>query len=138
MRLVSLMCPQCGAQLQIDVDRSQAFCQYCGAKLLLDDESTTININQRIIDEARLKEAEVRLKELEYQHEISHAYTKEKRSWRTMLLVYVALLAVGFLLGSTRMFGYVLLFGGIALMVLKPKAGMRWNGRRSDLQRAGE
>ena len=68
MKLISMICPHCGAQLSIDMDRRQAFCQYCGTKLLLDDENS-ININNRIVDEARLKEAEVRLKELEYQHE---------------------------------------------------------------------
>ena len=68
MKLFSMICPHCGAQLSIDLDRRQAFCQYCGNTLLVDDENT-ININNRIVDEARLKEAEVRLKELEYQHE---------------------------------------------------------------------
>ena len=65
--MINLTCTNCGAELQIDAERKQAFCTYCGTKLLVDDES--IHITNRIIDEARLKEAEVRLKELEYQHE---------------------------------------------------------------------
>ena len=68
MKLIQLTCSKCGADLQIDPSRGQAFCQYCGAKLMLaDDES--IQITNRIVDEARLKEAEVRLRELEYQRE---------------------------------------------------------------------
>ena len=63
MKLIKLTCANCGAELELDADRKQAFCTYCGAKQLIDDESI------RIIDEARLKEAEVRLKELEYEHE---------------------------------------------------------------------
>ena len=63
MKLISMRCPHCGAELSIDMERRQAFCQYCGNMLLLDDENT-ININKRIVDEARLKEAEIRLKEL--------------------------------------------------------------------------
>ena len=68
MKLIQLTCSKCGANLEIDPDRGQTFCQYCGAKLMLaDDES--IHITNRIVDEARLKEAEVRLRELEYQRE---------------------------------------------------------------------
>ena len=67
MKLINLKCSNCGAALEIDPERTQAFCSYCGAKLFIDDEN--INITNRIVDEARIKEAEVRLKELEYQHE---------------------------------------------------------------------
>jgi DNA-directed RNA polymerase subunit RPC12/RpoP len=52
MKLISMICPHCGAQLSIDMERRQAFCQYCGTKLLLDDENS-ININNRIVDEAK-------------------------------------------------------------------------------------
>ncbi len=122
MKLVSLMCPHCGARLSVDMDRSKAFCQYCGAQLFIDDENTTININQRIIDEARLKEAEVRLKELEYEHEISSAYNKERKSWGLMLLIYIIALAVSItVFQSSSIFGYIFIFGGLAVWFLKPK-----------------
>jgi DNA-directed RNA polymerase subunit RPC12/RpoP len=55
-------CPECGAEIQInDTNRDFGFCQYCGAKIMLDDYRST----QRYVDEARVKEAEVRMKELE-------------------------------------------------------------------------
>lgn len=38
MRLVNMTCPNCGAQLQIDADRSQVFCEHCGTKLLMQDD----------------------------------------------------------------------------------------------------
>ena len=44
MKLISMICPHCGAQLSIDLDRRQAFCQYCGNTLLIDDENT-VNID---------------------------------------------------------------------------------------------
>ena len=67
MKLIKLTCANCGAEMEMDADRKQAFCTYCGTKLFVNDEG--INITNRIIDEARIKEAEVRLKELEYEHE---------------------------------------------------------------------
>lgn len=38
MKLVNMICPQCGAKLEIDRKSNSAICQFCGAKLLIDDE----------------------------------------------------------------------------------------------------
>ena len=38
MKLLKLKCDSCCAELDIDVDKLQAYCPYCGAKLLLDLE----------------------------------------------------------------------------------------------------
>lgn len=61
-----LECPGCGANLELkEDDRDFAFCEYCGAKIMLDDYRST----HRIVDEARLKEAEtdqvIKLKQME-------------------------------------------------------------------------
>ena len=120
MRLISMLCPHCGAKLSIDMDRQQAFCQYCGNTLLIDDDHT-VNINSRIVDEARLKEAEVRLKELEYAHEMSTTYAREEKTYRMLILVLIAALAIGYLTAGPGGFAYVLIFGGLALCFLKPK-----------------
>ena len=66
MKIIPLSCPQCKASLQIeDTERKFIFCQYCGQKIYLDDETRTI----KQIDEARIREADVaeriRLAELE-------------------------------------------------------------------------
>ena len=120
MKLISMLCPHCGAQLTIDMERRQAFCQYCGNTLLVDDENT-ININNRIVDEARLKEAEVRLKELEYAREMSTTFAKEEKTYKFLILIYIAALAVGYLVAGAGGAAYVLIFGGLAVCFLKPK-----------------
>lgn len=38
MKLIDTTCPKCGVNLRIDADRKQAFCEYCGAQILVDDE----------------------------------------------------------------------------------------------------
>ena len=67
MKLISLKCPECKADLNIEEGRTMCYCQYCGTRILIDDNSSTRTY--RKIDEARIKEAEVdkaiRLKELE-------------------------------------------------------------------------
>ena len=48
-------CPSCGANLSInDTNREFAFCEFCGAKIMLDDYRFT----QHIIDEAQLRRVE--------------------------------------------------------------------------------
>lgn len=69
---VKLVCPACGANLDVDAKLSQCFCQYCGTKILLHNENEhTVNINQtsRFVDEAELAKQEVEKKKLEMAQE---------------------------------------------------------------------
>lgn len=45
MRIVDATCTNCGAILHIDADRKTAFCEYCGAQLLIDDEVQHLQID---------------------------------------------------------------------------------------------
>ena len=133
MKLINLKCSNCGADLQVDPERKQVFCSYCGTKLLLDDDS--INITSRIVDEARLKEAEIRLKELEYEHERElreeTIRQEQKRSYRISVMIYLAAMVITYLNGSFRdIFPLVLVFGGIALVTMR-------NGDRRNMRRGG-
>ena len=90
------ICPNCGAELQIDVkNRDFAFCQYCGSKIMLDDYRST----HRIVDEARIKEADIdkliRLKELELKEkEMSQA----RKGRMIAYIVALAFVLIGLLL----------------------------------------
>lgn len=67
---VKLVCPSCGANLEVDSKLSQCFCQYCGTKILLHNENEhTININQtsRFVDEAELAKQENERKKIEFE-----------------------------------------------------------------------
>jgi len=95
MKLVQLKCPSCGAAL--NTDQKTAFCQYCGAKLLIDDEAQRVDVTYRKVDEARIRENErkeaVRLKELEM------ADKEDKRSWIGMFALLL-LICLGLVLLS--------------------------------------
>ena len=45
MKLIDTTCPKCGANLRIDADRKSAFCEYCGAQILIDDEVQHLQID---------------------------------------------------------------------------------------------
>ena len=66
MNVEGYTCPHCGAGLEAAPGSRECICSYCGSRVVLDDNSS-IHITKHIIDEARLKEAEIRLKELEMQ-----------------------------------------------------------------------
>lgn len=37
MKLVSAMCPNCGAKLELDENMEKGFCMYCGPQILVQD-----------------------------------------------------------------------------------------------------
>lgn len=92
MKMIKLNCPNCGGELNVNKD--ELFCKYCGAKLLLDDESQNINYTYRKVDDARIKEVErkeaVRLKELEIaanEKEREHKWKRIKSIGSVSLIV---------------------------------------------------
>lgn len=38
MKLIAMKCPCCNGELNVDGDREFCFCQYCGTKIMIDDE----------------------------------------------------------------------------------------------------
>ena len=129
MKLITLRCTNCGADLQIDSERKEAYCTFCGTKLFVDDES--IRITNRIVDEARLKEAEVRLKRLEYEHERElrqeNRLQEHRRVFLIAVIVYACALLFTYLIPElNEAFPFVLIIGGIALLSTR-------NPRRTDV-----
>lgn len=94
MKMVELVCQNCGANL--DVNDNMAFCSYCGAKLVLDDGNRTITHNYNYtytnIDETSIHENEqksnLRLQELKYKAQ------KEKRDVWIGLIGFMVLLLI--------------------------------------------
>lgn len=93
MKVISLKCPECSASLSIEEGRDQLFCQYCGAKIVLQNENERI---YRRIDEADVKRSEterlIRLKELEME---AAKREDEKASKRLKVKISLALVVVG-------------------------------------------
>ena len=42
MKLVDMVCPNCGAKIQADADMGSAKCEHCGSTFLLDDEAVHV------------------------------------------------------------------------------------------------
>ena len=47
VQFISIKCPDCGASLEIESGRKQAFCTYCGGRILIyNDNERTYNRNE--------------------------------------------------------------------------------------------
>ena len=103
MKLVSIKCPECSANLDVEEGRKHIYCSYCGAEIMLENENEKV---YRKIDDARLKEAEVRekvrLKELELEE---YKIKKEEKKSKIKIVVVLVAVLVGLLM---------LLYGGLS------------------------
>lgn len=71
MKLQVLKCPECHANIEMEEGRTFFFCQYCGCKIILDDENKTVTINKNVninkntthVDKAKVIEAKAKEKE---------------------------------------------------------------------------
>ena len=82
MKIIKLTCHNCGANLELK--ENFAFCSYCGAKLLIDDEHKRTTHTYVHRDEGEIRDSErketIRLKELEYEDKQREREQKE-RMW---------------------------------------------------------
>ena len=137
MKLISLKCPDCGANLEIDPERSFCFCQYCGHKILVDDEIKRSEVTYTVRDEARILEAEATISEIELEREWQ---TNRKKSinrwfkfWLSTLIIGAMLFGFGAIVNGLESFGnkwydwvaiisfeigmIVLLYGGLGYFI---------------------
>lgn len=85
IKTYSLTCPNCGATLEASSDRERMFCEYCGTKILLKDDSIkTINLKSDTIE--RLSEQRAARKEEQRKHEEA-----EDKKFRRGCLIIIGL-----------------------------------------------
>ncbi len=111
MKTIVIKCPDCGASLNIEDGRKTCYCQWCGAKVMIDDE-----IDKHVyVDEARIKEAEVkekiRLKELEIEVDKRNEEKKSKafkiKLSGILAIVGVLLLVIANLISSDNFLWWI-------------------------------
>lgn len=100
IELVSVKCPDCGATLNIESNRKQAFCTYCGAKVIVDN-GRDYEFTYHKVDDAEVKRAEteqaVRLKELEME-EKRREDAKAARKKKTIISIVLTIMGLSILI----------------------------------------
>lgn len=62
VKMIPMICPKCGASLEVKDGTSQCFCTYCGTKILIKDDSVkTININKTEYDKTKVEMMKLKL-----------------------------------------------------------------------------
>lgn len=95
MKYVSMVCPNCGANLEnIDAELKQCYCQYCGTKIAIDD-GTKVTKNYNYDEAAIIRaqtEQKIRLQEIEEQ--------KKKNAFFWKVIAGIAIFALVMLLAG--------------------------------------
>ena len=112
MKFIKLTCDNCNAHLEVDIDNLQAYCPYCGQKLLFDLDQI-----DRILAEKeqtkRSKEKTKRSEEATKRIEIEYNY-KDKKDRREkaenrndmIFIVFLICLFIGLVIFSSYMASY--------------------------------
>lgn len=100
VQFISMECPKCGAPLQIEAGRKEAYCSYCGAKVLVVNDNEYVF---RHIDEAGVIKAEtermVQMKQMEIEDqkrvEAKEAKSQDQKYFAIALVVGAAIFLLG-------------------------------------------
>lgn len=95
--LIPITCPNCSASLQIENNRQEAFCTYCGAKFLIDNKNVqTIHT----IDEAAIARAnaEYNIRKAEEETKQRQIASEEKeKQMATIGIILIVIISMIFL-----------------------------------------
>lgn len=98
MELKSLTCPSCGATLQIPEGKECFFCTFCGSQIQVDDGRIRVDITNRVVDVARLKELELsekrRVREEQAQKNELANNRRSLKSWLIACIIWIVLGAI--------------------------------------------
>ena len=93
-RLISLKCPSCGAELNIEDGRDICFCTYCGAKILVEqsDETVKARSRERIVNDISSKIGDYARERREYKERQKRE--ADKKFFICMGILFLMLLAI--------------------------------------------
>lgn len=92
MDLVELKCKNCGSNLKFNPELDEIICNYCGAKIMIDDEATKLNRIENIKLKSRKVNHEQYMKELKEKD--NYKYEKDKKKMKLALIILLCLFCV--------------------------------------------
>lgn len=107
-------CPSCGGDLNVETDSNYIFCQYCGAKLLREDNRIIIEHIDRKIDETEIRRIAFEEKQLD----------KSRKTRGKLGIITFILLGLGILTSTVPGFKLGDGLGGCVLIAISLWTGM--------------
>lgn len=92
MQLLNLNCNNCGAKLDIDLDNLQAFCPYCGQKLMMDFEQLAHVLSEKEKTKRVVEKEEQRTKRTKMAYE--HESREKDKDWKKKAFGFFVLIVL--------------------------------------------
>ena len=140
---IQLKCPGCGADLSIEKGGDTYFCKYCGTRIFVENPNEK---RTRVIDEAKVRQVELEQEKFNYYKAENEELEEKYLRWRKMLLYWLGAMGICFFMTMLNGYGWLydlamsgftalLVFGGAALLVTKPrKSGTSYIESRISLE----
>lgn len=91
VKMIPLVCPNCGAKLDIKDGTQTCFCTYCGTKILVSDNNKTytknVNINQTSYDKTEIER-------IKLEHDLKIQDEKRETKQTLTLMICVAIVGI--------------------------------------------
>ena len=95
MKIISLTCPKCHANLKVDGEHGKVFCQYCGTPIYIDDEVNRTEHTFRTVDEAKISQImanhDLEIRKLEKKEKDDKSFWKH---WSIIMIVLLVFLLI--------------------------------------------
>lgn len=91
VKMIPLVCPNCGAKLDIKDGTQTCFCTYCGTKILVSDNNKTytknVNISQTSYDKTEIER-------IKLEHDLKIQDEKRETKQTLTLMICVAIVGI--------------------------------------------
>ncbi len=91
IQMIPLKCPNCDAKMDVEEGKNFYFCNYCGYKILIHDD-TKKTVTKIIRDEARIKESDNKARvELEQAKAVFKKLENEEKENKNEMIIFIVL-----------------------------------------------
>lgn len=97
MKIKTFRCPECQANIEIEEGRTFCYCQYCGCKIILDDEKQEIKIHKNINITKNIMHTNHHINDAEIIRE-TNKEKRELRNWIAAILCLIISISIPFLM----------------------------------------
>jgi len=94
LKTIKLKCDNCGGELEVNTEQDKIFCQYCGAKVLIDDDASELRRVEDAKLQARKKNHEQTIKEKKELDELKALDNFKNGKLSKLLLIFAALCGI--------------------------------------------
>lgn len=96
MALISLTCPHCGSNLDMNIGKLMAVCPYCGQKMLYDSKTVSNIVSTAISETEKTKREEIKANTKIEMKKLEHR--EDARSFWRLVLWFFMIMGLFFLM----------------------------------------